>query len=240
MPAGAPTEGMAESGRGGDVSFALEQVFDDARANAVLAWILIGFVAAVAVGNVLSGTLLWAGFAGTVVVLAVLPPLQFWTARAMLPWEVLLLAVLPLLGRTFATVPVTSQLFTYLSVAAIALIVAVELHVFTPVKMNQAFAVSFVVIATLAAAGIWAVVRFALDETLGTAFLLDPALTEAEIEHDLMLEFVYSTAAGLLGGVVFEWYFRRLRRRESCVPEEVEAAIETGKDRSRERHGAEP
>jgi hypothetical protein len=158
----------------------------------------------------------------------------------MLPWEVLLLAILPLLGRTFATVPVTSELFTYLSVAAIALIIAVELHVFTPVKMNKAFAVSFVVIATLAAAGIWAVARFALDATLGTAFLLDPALTEAEIEHDLMLEFVYSTAAGVLGGVVFEWYFRRLRRRESVVPSEVEAVIQAQAARNAERRGVEP
>jgi hypothetical protein len=141
--------------------------------------------------------------------------------------------VLPLLGRTFATVPVTSDLFTYLSVAAIALIVAVELHVFTPVKMNEAFAVSFVVIGTLAAAGIWAVVRFVLDETLGTAFLLDPALTEAEIEHDLMLEFVYSTAAGVLGGGIFERYFRRLRRRESVIPEDVGRTIEGGRDRER-------
>jgi NhaP-type Na+/H+ or K+/H+ antiporter len=137
-------------------------------------------------------------------------------------------------------VPVTSDLFTYLSVAAIALIVAVELHVFTPVKMNQAFAVSFVVVATLAAAGVWAVARFVLDETLGTAFLLDPTLTEAEIEHDLMLEFVYSTAAGVLGGVVFEWYFRRLRRRENVVPGEVEAAIEAEAERTRERRGVKP
>lgn len=231
---------MAEPGGGRDASFGLEQVFDDARTNAVIAWALVGFVAVVAGGNLVAGKLLWAGFAATMALLAALPPLQFRTARAMLPWEVLLLAVLPLLGQTFATVPVTSDLFTYLSVAAIALILAVELHVFTPVKMNKAFAVSFVVVATLAAAGIWAVARFALDTALGTAFLLDPALTEAEIEHDLMLEFVYSTAAGVLGGVVFEWYFRRLRRRESVVPSEVEAAIQAEGARSAERRGVEP
>jgi hypothetical protein len=226
-------------GRGGS-TFGIEQVFDDARTNAILAWTLVAFVAVVAVGNLLSGSLLWAGFAGAMVAIAVLPPLQFGTPRAMLPWEVLLLAVLPLLGRTFATVPVTSDLFTYLSVAAVALIVAVELHVFTPVKMNQAFAVSFVVIATMATAGVWAVARFALDETLGTTFLLDPGLTEAEIEHELMLEFVYSTAAGVLGGLVFEWYFRRLRRRESVLPAEVEAAIEAERTRTAERRGVEP
>jgi len=231
---------MAGSDSDGGTTFRLEQVFDDARTNAVLAWVLVGFVVVVAVGNLVSGSLLWAGFAASVAVLAVLPPIQFRTLRAMLPWEVLLLAVLPLLGRTFATVPVTSDLFAYLSVAAIALIVAVELHVFTPVKMNQAFAVSFVVVATTAAAGVWAVVRFALDETLGTTFLLDPTLTEAEIERDLMLEFVYSTAAGILGGVVFEWYFRRLRRRESVVPAEVEAAIGGETTRAADRRGVEP
>jgi lipid-A-disaccharide synthase-like uncharacterized protein len=230
-----------DGGGSGDASaFALEQVFDDARTNAVLAWLLVGFVAVVALGNLVAGTLLWAGFAAAVVVLAVLPPLQFRTPRAMLPWEVLGLAVLPLLGRTFATVPVTSDLFSYLSVAAIALIVAVELHVFTPVKMSQGFAVSFVVIATMAAAGIWAVARFALDTTFGTGFLMDPLLTESEIEHDLMLEFVYSTAAGVLGGVVFEWYFRRIRRRDSVVPAEVEAAIESQAARTTERRGVEP
>jgi len=229
-----------DEGAEGGPPFGLEQVFDDARTNAVLAWLLVAFVTVVAVGNLLSGSLLWAGFAAAMVALVVLPPIQFRTARAMLPWEVLLLAVLPLLGRTFATVPVTSNLFSYLSVAAVALIVAVELHVFTPVKMNKAFAVSFVVIATLAAAGIWAVVRFALDETLGTTFLLDPALTEAEVEHDLMLEFVYSTAAGVLAGVVFEWYFRRLRRRESVVPAEVEAAIGAEAKRTHESRGVEP
>jgi hypothetical protein len=231
---------MAEPGGEDGPSFALEQVFNDARKNAAFAWLLVGFVVVVAVGNLVSGALVWAGFAAAVAVLAVLPPLKFRTPRAMLPWEVLLLAVLPLLGRTFATVPVTSDLFTYLSVAAIALMIAVELHVFTPVRMSQGFAVSFVVIATMAAAGIWAVARFALDATLGTALLLDPALTEAEIEHDLMLEFVYSTAAGVFGGAIFEWYFRRLRRRESVVPEEVEAAIESRATRAVQRRGVEP
>ena len=231
---------MGESGGGRDAPFRLEQVFDDARTNAVLAWGLVGFVMVVAGANLLSGELLWAGFAAAVALLAVVPPLQFRTPRAMLPWEVVVLAVLPLLGRTFATVPVTSDLFTYLSVAAIALILAVELHVFTPVKMNKAFAVSFVVVATLATAGIWAVARFALDTALGTAFLLDPALTEAEVERGLMLEFVYSTAAGVLGGVVFEWYFRRLRRRDSVVPSEVEAAIQAEATRNAERRGVGP
>ena len=202
-------------------SAGLDGLVGDARTNAVLAWLLVLFVLVVAVLNAATGRLLWAGFAGTVACLALVVPAGYRDVRVMLPWEVLALASLPLLGRTFATVPVTSDLATYLSVAAIALVVAVELQVFTPVRMTPRFAVGFVVVATLATAGAWAVARFALDSLFGTRFLIDPALTEAAIEEHLMLEFVYSTAAGVLAGGVFEWYFRRRRRRESVVPPEV-------------------
>lgn len=194
--------------------------------NALLAWTLVGFVLAVVVGNALSGSLLWAGFAGVVLVLALAVPVGYRSPLAMLPWEVLGLAMLPLVGRTFATVPVTSDLATYLAVAAVALIVAVELQVFTPVRMSPRFAVGFVVVATMAAAGAWAVARFALDVVFGTGLLLDPSLSEAElelVERELMFEFVYSTAAGVLAGVIFEGYFRRRRRRESVLPPEVES-----------------
>jgi hypothetical protein len=142
----------------------------------------------------------------------------------MLPWELLLLASLPLLGRTVATVPVTSDLATYLSVAAVALIVAVELQAFTTVEMTPRFAVGFVVVATLAAAGAWAVVRFGLDATFGTQFLGVPPAPGAEgdpRERALMLEFVYSTVAGVLAGLIFEGYFRRRRPAGSVLPEEV-------------------
>jgi hypothetical protein len=137
----------------------------------------------------------------------------------MLPWEVLALAALPVLGRSLATVRVTSDVATYLSVAALALIVAVELHTFTDVSMSPSFAVVFVAIATTATAGVWAVVRWAADLALGTTLLLDPTLTEAAVERGLMLEFVASTVAGVLAGVVFEFYVRRRARARRRVGE---------------------
>jgi len=200
----------------------LESLIEDAGVNALLAWVLAGFVLVVAVINAAVGSLLWAGFAAAVLGLILVVPVSFRTPRAMLPWELLFVACLPLLGRTFATVPVTSALTTYLSVAAVALVVAVELQLLTPVRMTPRFAVGFVVIATLAAAGAWAVVRFALDSLLGTTFLLNPALDEAVIERELMFEFVYSTAAGLLAGLLFEGYFRRQRGRETVLPPGVD------------------
>jgi hypothetical protein len=196
------------------------------RANAAMAWLLVVFVASVVVGSIVVGDLLWAGFAAVAGGLALIPALAHRDPLVMLPWEVLGLAALPLIGRVFATVPLTGQFATYLSVAALALVIAVELHLFTPVRMTPTFAVLFVVVATMATAGIWAVARWLADLTLGTAFLLDPALTVHEIETRLMWEFVYSTAAGLAAGLIFEGYFRRqarLRGRVTGADERADA-----------------
>jgi hypothetical protein len=187
----------------------LDQLVTDARTNAGLSWTLVVFVVLVAAGNLATGELLWAGFATTVAIIALLPAGIYRAPFAMVPWEVLLLAVVPLLGRTFSTIPQTGALAQYLSVAALALLVAVELHTFTSASMNPQFAVAFVVIATVAAAGIWAVARWVPDVLLGTEFMLTAGVPESEIEHQLMLEFVYSTVAGLLAGIIFQEYFRR-------------------------------
>jgi hypothetical protein len=183
-----------------------------ARGNALLAWSLVAFVGVVVVGSLLDGDFLWAGFATVFAVLSLAPTIAARNPRLTLPWEVLALGALPLIGRAIAEASLAGEFATYLSVAAIALVIAVELEVFTPVRMSPGFAVLFVVVATMATAGLWAVVRWALDGWLGTAFLLDPALTHEEIETALMWEFVYSTAAGVLAGVTFEWYFRRRGR----------------------------
>lgn len=181
----------------------LDGVVGTGSGNALAAWVLTGFVLAVALRSLLAGDLLWACFAGSVGTLAVLPAVAFRSARTTPPWEVLALASIPLMGRAFGRGEV-SEFATYLSVAAIALLVAVELHAFTSVRMTPSFSVAFVVIATMATAGAWAVVRWVADLYLATGFL--------GTEEALMWEFVASTAAGLVAGVVFELYFRRRSR----------------------------
>ncbi|WP_135303081.1 hypothetical protein [Haloarcula amylovorans] len=196
----------------------------DRRANALLAWLVVALLLTVVAGSVVKGELLWAAFAAAVAALALLPPILLLNRHAMLPWEILLLAALPVIGRLFATLSVTGNLATYLSVAAIALIVAVELHVFTPVRMTPRFAVVFVAVTTMATAGVWAVVRWVADQTLGTTFLLDPALTEHAIEEAVMWEFVASTIAGVGAGIVFAYYVRR-ELGTTRVPEEVQPEL---------------
>jgi len=199
----------------------IDRIFRDRRLNAGLAWVLVGFLGLVAVEELLVGELLWAGFAAAVCVLSLLPFVAYRSPEVMLPWEVIAVAALPVLGRAVATVPVTGNLATYLSVAAVALIIAVQLHVFTEVDMTYGFAILFVVVTTMAAAGTWAVVRWAADIQLGTGFLdgfADP-------ERALMIEFVYSFVAGIVAGVVFELYFRRRVEPEERLPGDVTEEI---------------
>lgn len=176
------------------------RLVESARLNAVLAWILVAGVVLVSLGSLLRGSLLWAGFAASVVGLSLLPPVAFRSWRMMLPWEVLALAVVPTVGRALAPSAV-GGVATYLSVAALALVVAVELHLFSTVEMSYRFAVVFVVITTMAAAGAWAVVRWVADLYLGTGFLGS--------ETALMWEFVASTVGGVGAGIFFEGYVRR-------------------------------
>jgi hypothetical protein len=209
---------MAETGE-------LVTLLRDRRRNTTLGWILVVFVLVVVIESALSGDFAWAGFAASVFLLAIVPPIAFRDPTVMLPWEVLFLAAGPLLGRALATNILANQMGTYLSVAALALIVAVELDVFTPVRMTNWFAVLFVALATMAAAGTWAVVRWSADVLLGTSFLLRPGVPEAVIEEEVMWEFVYSTAAGILAGGIFEVYFRRIARGVERLPEEIQEEI---------------
>lgn len=199
----------------------LGRAFRDRRLNAGLAWATIAVLGLVSLKALVTADVLSALFAIVVAVLGVLPAVRFGEPEVMLPWEVLFMASLPPIVKAFATWPVAADLATYLGVAAVALIIAIELHAFTPVIMTYQFAVLFVVVTTLAAAGGWAVVRYQFDLVFGTTFILDGTGHE---EQRLMIEFVWSTVAGLLAGGVFRLYFGR-QAFEERVPERVAGEI---------------
>jgi hypothetical protein len=204
----------------------LRPVLRSQRLNAGVCWLLIAFLVAMAGVQLFVGELLWAGFIGVVAGLALVPAVAYRTPWAMLPWEVVALASLPVVGRalvagqTIFGFSLSGRLVTYLAVAAVALIVAVELDVFTPVRMNYSFAVLFVVVTTMAAAGVWAVVQWLSDVYLGTTFVLTGE-PEAVVERALMLDFVAATVAGVVAGVVFELYFRRYADTPARLPHGV-------------------
>jgi hypothetical protein len=193
----------------------------DSRVNAVAAWLLLSLFALSAVESVWGGEYLWGTLAAVVGLVALLPAVAARDHLTMPPWEMVLLAGLPVVGRSVATLQVTSDVATYLSIAALALLVAINLQLFTPVEMSVGFAVLFVVVTTLAAAGIWAVARWTSDLYLGTELLLSPALTSTEVHDRLMWEFVASAVAGLVAGLIFEGYVRRRATVDARLPEEI-------------------
>jgi hypothetical protein len=187
----------------------LERVVRSGPTNARVAWLLTGALAVAVVGGLLAGAVLPSLLVAVVVALAVVPAVATRDPAAMLPWPLLTAASLPVFGGVVARPWLASGPITYFAVATIALVVAVELHLFTPVRMTPGFAVGFVVVTTVGVAGVWAVGRWLVDLTFGTELLLVAGRTDAEVETRLMWEFVASAAAGLVAGATFEWGFRR-------------------------------
>lgn len=184
----------------------------DARVNAAVVWLLVLFLVAAAIVEVLDGDLPGAALATVAAFVAIAPALarRSWTATV--PWPLLLLASLPLLFS--AVGPTLSSVFvTGLSVAALGMLVVVALQLVTTVRMTPNFAVFFVTIVTLATAGFWAVGAALSARFLGTAFV--------ESNDELMWIFTAATIAGLLAAGVFLTFFRRrLRANVDRVPRE--------------------
>jgi hypothetical protein len=191
------------------------------RTNAVIGWLLLVFLVIVVGESAISGDIAWGLFVSGIIALCILPPLAFRNPETMLPWEVIAMAALPALGRAIAVFDITQSLNLYLSIAALALIVAVELELFTAVKLTVGFAIMFVVASTLAATAVWAVLQWSLDLLIGTEFLIEPGRTDRAIHDELMMEFVYTTISGFLAGLIFEFYFRRGAPVEGRIDREV-------------------
>ena len=198
------------------------ELLSSGRPNALLAWALVGLFVLTVLEGLATGDYLWASFAAFVAGMATLPAVAFRDPLTMPPWEVVLIAGIPVLGRAVATFRLTSDVATYLSIAALALLVAVNLHLFTTVEMSVGFAVLFVVVTTVAAAGAWALARWGADVWLGTELLITHPMTGAEekaVERQLMWEFVGAAVAGLVAGVFFEEYVHRQTSPGEYVPE---------------------
>ena len=171
---------------------------EDRSRNALVSWALVAAVSVVAVLDLLRGDLLWAGFAVVVVAVAALPAVVTRDRSVVVSWEALALATLPLVAR-FGDRFV--EPLTYVSVATLALLVALEIVAFTEAEMPPWFAVVFVVMTTMTVAALWAVVQYHADALLGTDFLSSRTA--------LMWDLLGATAVGIAAGIVFEFYFLR-------------------------------
>lgn len=182
----------------------LARLFRNGRTNAVLSWLLVGILATVLVESFLETDRHWIVFVAVTGGIVLLPPVAYGDWRVMLPWELLVVALLPILVRGLFGGEV-GTFATYLAIAGVALVVTVELHMFTDLSLTHWFAVTLVVMTTMAVGAAWTVVRWTMDIVFETSFL---TTNEA-----LMLEWVSVTLAGFAAGLLFDSYFRGRGRR---------------------------
>jgi len=178
----------------------LARLFRNGRTNALVAWAMVAVLVGVFLESLIDFDILPMVLVAAMAVVVVAPAVAARNPRVMLPWEVLGLALLPVLVRALLGGEL-GTFATYLAIAAFALIITVELQMFTTLRVTHWFAVVFVVMTTMATAAAWTVLRWNADRLLGTDFL---TTNEA-----LMIEWIYVTLAGLVAGVVFNFYFRR-------------------------------
>ncbi|WP_096391023.1 hypothetical protein [Halopenitus persicus] len=182
----------------------LASLFRDTRRNALIGWVLVGLVGLVFLESLLPLDVQWLIVAAATAGVMTLPAAVRRDWRVMLPWELLALAALPLVARALAPGVEVGVFATYLALAALALLVVAEMDMFTPMRVTHWFAVLLVVVATLATAALWTIVRWGLDRTFGSAYLID--------NEALMIEFLWVTIAGIVAGLLFDLYFRRRDR----------------------------
>lgn len=192
------------SGRSGMDADTLERLFRDGRVNAILAWLMVAVIALVLLESALDSDWLWTVFVAAASGVVLLPPIADRDWCVMLPWELLVVALFPILVRGLVGGTV-GTIAMYLAIAALALLVTVELHMFTTLEVTHWFAVAFVVLGTMATVALWTVLRWNADRHLGTTYLTN--------NQALMQEWLAVTLAGLLAGVLFDSYFRRRDRQ---------------------------
>ena len=178
----------------------LARLFRSGRTNALIAWAMVAVLVGVFIESLLGVDLLPMILVVAIGAVVLAPAVAARDPQVMLPWEVLGLALLPVLVRALLGGEV-GIFATYLAIAALALIITVELHMFSSLRVTHWFAVIFVVMTTMATAAVWTIVRWNTDRLLGTTYL---TTNEA-----LMIEWIYVTLAGLAAGVLFDTYFRR-------------------------------
>lgn len=178
----------------------LSAVIESNRTNTVLAWAVVFALAVVAAGSLAFGALFWGGLSATMVAVALFPAATYRTASAMPPWEVLAVGSVPVALYVLNAPPPFLRAASYLAIAALAFLVVVELHVFSPVELTPGVAVVLVVLVTLAGVGVRSMVRYAVGIVLGTGII--------EEVSRLMWDIVFASAVGIAAGPLTWAYLR--------------------------------
>lgn len=183
--------------------------------EAQLSWIASLVLFFSTVYSVLKVDFLWAMFGIAAISLYVLPIISTRNPFRALPWEMTLLLSAPLLlhisegSRTmserFAWFDDLTSLAFAFSLATIGFLLTVELEMYTSVRMNRPFAIFFVIMFTMGAAGFWEIGEYVDDRVYGTHFVSS--------NNKLMETLLFTLIGGILMGFVYDLYLRVMPKK---------------------------
>ncbi len=123
--------------------------------------------------------------------------------RHIIPTILIVLILIPLLLHTMIFFETTSDsplLFTIsefsssIAISVLGLIIAIDLMVYTEVRMNGPFIIFFVILFAMGVENIWVLGEYISDSLLGTNLIIS--------NYDLMIDMIYSFIGSLLGGFI--------------------------------------
>ncbi|MDG6244659.1 MAG: DUF2238 domain-containing protein [Methanolobus sp.] len=191
----------------------LSKLLRNTPLNAFTGWAMVVLLFVLGIVNLMNGRLTWFALIVLVICIIIAPALLLRKFSVMPSWYFVVLAIIPILGSTTAYYLFLTAIPVYFSVATIALLLAAEISWFTSVRMHYKFAIVLVVVTTLAMSGLWHLLQWHMDISLGTSFLLDGRTSE-EINAHVMYRFIYATITGIIAGLFFGWYFKKERPGE--------------------------
>jgi len=169
----------------------MTRIIAERSVNTALSWLQVAVLGVVTLATAVTGSPLWTGFTLACLGVVLAPAVVTRDASVMPAWPVVGLLTVPLVLRAVGPF---RPVFVYVVLAALALIVAVEIDAYSSAVFTPWFAVVFVVFTTMAVAGLWGVAQFFADLSLGTEYLT----TGDALMWDLVLATVVGVGAGLL------------------------------------------
>lgn len=155
---------------------------------------------------------LWAVLGIASLALYLLPILSMLDPFKAIPWEITVILAAPMILHYSGSSQALTQnvgwwgdfssLALAFSLSTIGFLMTVELQMYTNVRMNRPFAVVFVILFTLAAAGFWEVGLYLGDLHYGTH--------HQGTNEDVMMTLVWVLVGGILMGLFYTLYLRAM------------------------------
>jgi len=202
------------SGTGGPSGEIVAQALRDPKRmlEAELSWVSSLALFFSTVYLVIRLDIMWAAFGASALCLLILPIIMTRDPFKAPPWEMALILVIPVFlhissawdpaeGAPMWWDDLTAIAFS-LAFATVGFLLTVELQLYTDVRMNGSFALFFVFMFTVAAAGFWKVFEY-----VGGLVTGDPTIGD---NADVMIFFVWTFVGGALMGVIYDLYVKAL------------------------------